>query len=98
MPGVSRLPCTVHAGIILFFPPYAAFPWTLSVLPGSGLCYVRSSVCDAFACTMLPQIAQWLLLVDGLMSFSIFLCLWIQGRSHFQQLRFTVSEVSWTLV
>lgn len=41
------------------------------------LCHV-SSVCGVVVCTILSQIAQWLLLVDDLLSLSIFLWLWIQ--------------------
>lgn len=50
------------------------------VLLGSCLCHIRSSVRDALVCAMLSQIAQWRLLVDGLVSLSVFLWLWIQGE------------------
>jgi hypothetical protein len=39
------LPSLVHTGNILsFFPMRCLSPWTLSVLPGPGLYYVRRSV------------------------------------------------------
>lgn len=66
MPGAAPLLSIIHTGNTL--PPYAASLWTSSVLPGSCLRHVRSSVDDALVCAGLPQIIQWLLLVSGLMS------------------------------
>lgn len=52
---------------------------------------------DGLVYSILSQIAQWLLFVDGLMSLSIFLYLWNQGEELLAQLGSTVSEESWAL-
>ena len=71
MPGAVHYPHGEHS---------LSSPCVISgdfALPGSCLCCVRSSVCDGLVCALLSQIAQWLLLVGGLVSPSIFLCVWI---------------------
>lgn len=84
-PTAQHCPCWEHSS------SYVAFPWTL---PVSCLCHVRSSVHDGLVYSILSQIAQWLLFVDGLMSLSIFLYLWNQGEELLAQLGSTVSEES----
>lgn len=76
MPGLASWHCPhwEHASL-------ASNHTSLFVLPGSGLCYVRSLVPSTLVCAMLSQIALWLFLGDGLMSPSMFVCHQSQGRS-----------------